>query len=68
VLEGVQDGTFAREWISENQANRPSYTQLRQAEKNHDIEDVGADLRSLFAWGEQESETEQAEGEVPADD
>ncbi|PSQ20745.1 ketol-acid reductoisomerase [Halobacteriales archaeon QS_9_67_17] len=68
VLEGVQDGTFAREWIAENQANRPSYTQLRQAEKSHDIEDVGADLRSLFAWGEQESETEQAEGEVPADD
>ena len=53
VLEGVQDGTFAREWISENQANRPSYKQLREAEQNHDIEDVGEDLRSLFAWGEE---------------
>jgi ketol-acid reductoisomerase len=53
VLEEVQDGTFAREWITENQAGRPSYKQLRQAEKNHDIEDVGEDLRGLFAWGEE---------------
>ncbi|MDS0476906.1 ketol-acid reductoisomerase [Natrinema sp. 1APR25-10V2] len=50
VLEDVQDGTFAREWITENQANRPSYTQLRQAEKNHEIEEIGEDLRDLFAW------------------
>ncbi|QLD87629.1 ketol-acid reductoisomerase [Natronomonas salina] len=53
VLEEVQDGTFAREWITENQAGRPSYKQLRKAEKNHDIEDVGEDLRALFAWGEE---------------
>ena len=53
ILEAVQDGTFAREWINENQAGRPSYKQLRQAEKDHDIEDVGADLRALFAWGEE---------------
>ena len=53
VLEEVQDGTFAREWITENQAGRPSYKQLREAEKNHDIEDVGEDLRALFAWGEE---------------
>ena len=53
VLEEVQDGTFAREWITENQTNRPSYKQLREAEQNHDIEDVGEDLRALFAWGEE---------------
>ncbi|CAI49190.1 ketol-acid reductoisomerase [Natronomonas pharaonis DSM 2160] len=52
VLEEVQNGTFAREWISENQAGRPSYKQLRAAEKNHDIEAVGEDLRALFAWGD----------------
>ncbi|GAA0193479.1 MULTISPECIES: ketol-acid reductoisomerase [Halobaculum] len=71
VLEAVQDGTFAREWIAENQAGRPSYTQLREAEKNHDIEDVGEDLRALFAWdadeaSEEDEEPEQAE--VRADD
>ena len=53
VLEEVQDGTFAREWIAENQAGRPSYTQLRAAEEDHDIEDVGEELRALFAWGEE---------------
>ena len=53
ILEAVQDGTFAREWINENQAGRPSYKQLRQAEKDHDIEAVGEDLRALFAWGEE---------------
>ena len=53
VLEEVQDGTFAREWITENQAGRPSYRQLRGAEQNHEIEAVGEDLRALFAWGEE---------------
>jgi ketol-acid reductoisomerase len=61
VLEAVQDGTFAREWINENQAGRPSYKQLRQAEKSREIEEVGENLRALFAWGEEEAE-------VPADD
>ncbi|WP_313691361.1 ketol-acid reductoisomerase [Halorarum halobium] len=55
VLAEVQEGTFAREWIAENQAGRPSYTQLRTAEKNHDIEAVGAELRSLFAWDDAEN-------------
>ena len=63
VLEAVQDGTFAREWISENQTGRPSYTQRRQAEKNHDIEDVGERLRSLFSWAEAEQTENQSEDE-----
>ena len=50
ILEGVQNGEFAREWISENQAHRPSYKQYRQAEQDHQIEKVGARLRNLFAW------------------
>ena len=53
ILEGVQTGEFAREWISENQANRPAYKQYRNAEQNHQIEEVGERLRELFAWGEQ---------------
>jgi ketol-acid reductoisomerase len=50
LLEGVQTGEFAREWISENQASRPAYKQYREAEQNHQIEDVGERLRELFAW------------------
>jgi ketol-acid reductoisomerase len=52
ILEGVQTGEFAREWISENQANRPAYKQYREAEGNHQIEEVGSRLRELFAWEE----------------
>ena len=61
ILEGVQSGEFAREWISENQANRPAYRQFRGAEQSHEIEQVGDRLRELFAWDEQGEE-------VPADD
>jgi ketol-acid reductoisomerase len=68
VLEGVQNGTFAREWITENQAGRPSYGQLRHAEKNHEIEAVGEDLRALFAWGETDDEQEREEATANADD
>ncbi|WP_121741247.1 ketol-acid reductoisomerase [Natronorubrum halophilum] len=59
VLEQVQNGEFATEWIAENQAKRPVYTQLNQAEKNHEIEEVGERLRDLFAWAEAETEDEE---------
>ncbi len=52
ILQEVQNGEFAKEWISENQTNRPSYKQLREAEQHHDIEDVGGRLRELFDWDE----------------
>ncbi|SDJ56823.1 ketol-acid reductoisomerase [Halovenus aranensis] len=62
ILEGVQSGEFAREWIAENQANRPAYRQHRRAEQNHEIEQVGDRLRELFAWSDQQREP------APADD
>ncbi|WP_135534380.1 MULTISPECIES: ketol-acid reductoisomerase [Halostella] len=69
TLEEIQTGEFAREWIAENQAGRPSYTQLRQAEKNHDVENVGERLRDLFAWAEAQDEAEETDKEqVRADD
>ncbi|WP_137286754.1 ketol-acid reductoisomerase [Halorussus salinisoli] len=72
VLAQVQNGEFAREWIAENQAGRPSYRQRRITEKNHEIEDVGERLRDLFAWAE-EAEDESTENDsesekVTADD
>ncbi|GAB6878074.1 ketol-acid reductoisomerase [Halorubrum gandharaense] len=67
VLEKVQDGTFAREWIVENQAGRPNYEQLRDAEKNHEIEEVGEELRGLFSWQEDdETEDDEETAEVKA--
>jgi len=61
VLADVQSGAFARDWIAENQAGRPMYTRLNEAEKNHEIEEVGAELRSLFAWAEEADEEEEPE-------
>jgi len=58
ILEGVQTGEFAREWINENQAGRPAYRQYREAEQTHEIEQVGDRLRELFAWGEEADEEE----------
>ncbi|GAB3029043.1 ketol-acid reductoisomerase [Natronobiforma cellulositropha] len=66
ILEEIQNGDFAREWILENQAGRPGYTQIRQAEQDHEIEEVGERLRSLFSWSEEATEDDAAE--VPADD
>jgi ketol-acid reductoisomerase len=57
ILEGVQTGEFAREWISENGANRPAYRQYRTAEQSHQIEQVGDSLRDLFAWEDPEADT-----------
>jgi len=70
TLEGVQNGEFAREWIVENQAGRPAYHQHKQRDIEHEIEDVGAELRDLFAWSEdEETEDEETEQErVSADD
>jgi len=65
VLAEVQNGEFAREWIAENQAGRPSYGQRRRAEKAHDIEEVGEDLRALFAWNE---EKDREKANAAADD
>jgi ketol-acid reductoisomerase len=50
VLGQIQDGTFAREWILENQAGRPSFNALRRLNAEHPIEEVGGELRNMMAW------------------
>ncbi len=50
MLAEVQDGTFAREWILENQANRPVYNALKRMEEEHLIEKVGKELRAMMPW------------------
>ena len=53
ILAKVQNGSFATEWIAENRMGRPHYHQLKAAEETHQIEAVGAPLRSLFSWAEE---------------
>jgi len=50
LLEAVQNGTFAREWILENQAGRPSFAKLERREAEHPIEKIGAELRGMMSW------------------
>ncbi|MBZ5502436.1 MAG: ketol-acid reductoisomerase [Acidobacteriia bacterium] len=57
VLEEIQSGVFAKEWILENQAGRPQYNKLLDQEKNHPIEKVGEKLRQQMAWLKSESKT-----------
>ncbi|RQD66765.1 ketol-acid reductoisomerase [Desulfonatronovibrio magnus] len=50
ILDEIQDGTFAREWILENKAGAPGFKALRRQAHKHQIEEVGANLRSMMAW------------------
>jgi ketol-acid reductoisomerase len=50
ILAEVQDGSFAREWILENQAGRPVFNAARRNEAEHELEEVGARLRAMMPW------------------
>lgn len=50
VLTEIQDGSFAKGWITENQAGRPQYNAINAQEYNHPITQVGKDLRNLMPF------------------
>jgi ketol-acid reductoisomerase len=50
ILAEIQDGSFAKEWILENQAGRPVYNALKRMESEELIEEVGAELRQMMPW------------------
>jgi len=50
ILEEVQTGSFAKEWILENQVGRPVFNALRKKETEHPIEEIGKKLRSMMGW------------------
>jgi len=53
VLTDIQDGTFARNWIAENENGMPEFKRMMQADLDHPIEKVGADLRGRMDWLEE---------------
>ena len=55
ILARIQDGTFAREWIAENRNGGKNFAALREKEKQHQIEEVGARLRAMMSWLPKES-------------
>lgn len=50
VLSEIQDGTFARNWLTENMVGRPHFNAMRRIEKEHQIEKVGRELRGMMSW------------------
>ncbi len=50
ILDEIRDGTFAREWVAEDDNGRPNFTKLVAEGKQHPIEQVGAKLRPMMSW------------------
>src|SRR5262245_11946825 len=50
ILNEIQTGAFARDWLLENKANAPGFKATRRRERNHPIEVVGKQLRRLMSW------------------
>ena len=52
VLEDIQSGKFARDWVLENQAGAPAFLSMRARTNDHLIEEVGEKLRSMMHWAQ----------------
>jgi len=50
LLTAIQDGTFAKQWILENQAGRPQFNAMRRQQAGTQVEEVGRDLRGMMSW------------------
>ena len=50
VLTEIQNGTFAKKWLLENQVGRPTFNAMRRMEAEHPIEKVGKELREMMSW------------------
>ena len=50
TLRDIQDGTFAKEWMAENDEGRKRFLQMRREANDHQIEDVGRELRRMMPW------------------
>jgi ketol-acid reductoisomerase len=55
ILSEIQNGSFAQEWINENEEGRPRYDALMQEDLNHPLEEVGQQLRARMAWLQEEA-------------
>ena len=60
ILADIQSGAFAKEWIEENKTGGKRFAALREKEKQHPIEIVGAQLRSMMSWLPKEAAKEPA--------
>jgi ketol-acid reductoisomerase len=54
ILEDIQSGEFAREWIAENRAGGENFQRMREEAAGHQVEEVGSELRGMMPWIDQE--------------
>lgn len=52
ILSDIQDGTFAKDWLTENQVGCPHFKAVRRREAAHQLEKTGAELRKLYSWND----------------
>jgi len=50
LLTEIQDGTFAKTWIEENENGRPRMNKYREEESQHPVEKVGKELRAMMPF------------------
>ena len=50
ILEEIQTGQFAKEWLTENQVGRPQFNALERRDAGHQVEEVGKRLRGMMSW------------------
>ena len=50
ILSEIQDGTFASKWIAENKNGRSHFNACRRIGASHQLEEVGKELRKMYAW------------------
>ncbi len=50
ILEEIQSGEFAREWIAESESGRENYHRMQEEGKKHPIEEIGAELRAAMPF------------------
>jgi ketol-acid reductoisomerase len=64
VLADVQNGSFAREWMNENETGRKRFLEMRAKAQDHPIEKVGAELRKMMAWNRPAEEATAAQAQA----
>ena len=54
VLSDIQDGTFAKDWLLENQSGCTHFLAMRKSHAEHQMEAVGKELRKLYSWNDED--------------
>lgn len=62
ILAEIQDGTFASKWIAENNNGRAHFNAMRRLESEHQLEEVGAEIRKMYSWNDENSVSEAETG------